>query len=377
MPNQSIIDALMGTWPARLGMGMLQGAMAPGRAYQSTPANPVTTEQMVEPAANLAGLAMTGAMPFGVRNAVGMGIKAYHGSPYDFDKFELSKIGTGEGAQSYGHGLYYAENPAVARDYRTRLAPGTPDNIPPDAQAIAKYQKDWDELVKQRQIAAGAEGRGDTSAIDAQMDAVHKQMMNDTMSRNPNLFGRMYEVNINAKPEQFLDWDKPLNQQSPQVRAGLEKTFQTLGWNPKGINTTLDELAGGGFGGSGGGVYNLVNAWSKQSEPAAAAALREAGIPGIRYLDQGSRNMAMLKVEPHEFLNGQQGFKVNGPQGDMFFDTAPEAQAYVNKFNAQPTSNYVVFNPDIVDILKKYGLAGAMPFGIGAMPFGTGNEQQQ
>ena len=150
-----------------------------------------------------------------------------------------------------------------------------------------------------------------------------------------------------------------------------------MGWNPKGINTTLDELAGGGFGGSGGGVYNLVNAWSKQSEPAAAAALREAGIPGIRYLDQGSRNMAMLKVEPHEFLNGQQGFKVNGPQGDMFFDTAPEAQAYVNKFNAQPTSNYVVFNPDIVDILKKYGLAGAMPFGIGAMPFGTGNEQQQ
>ena len=102
MPNQSLIDALMGTWPARLGMGMLQGAMAPGRAYQSTPDNPVTTEQMIDPAANLAGLAMTGAMPFGVRNAVGMGIKAYHGSPYDFDRFDLSKIGTGEGAQSYG-----------------------------------------------------------------------------------------------------------------------------------------------------------------------------------------------------------------------------------------------------------------------------------
>jgi hypothetical protein len=81
MPDQSLIDALMGSWPARLGMGMLQGAMAPGRAYQSTPDNPVTTEQMIDPAANLAGLAMTGAMPFGVRNAVGMGIKAYHGSP--------------------------------------------------------------------------------------------------------------------------------------------------------------------------------------------------------------------------------------------------------------------------------------------------------
>ena len=38
------------------------------------------------------------------------GIRAYHGSPHDFDKFDLSKIGTGEGAQAYGHGLYFAEN---------------------------------------------------------------------------------------------------------------------------------------------------------------------------------------------------------------------------------------------------------------------------
>ena len=42
------------------------------------------------------------------------GIRAYHSSPHDFDKFDLSKIGTGEGAQVYGHGLYFAENPAVS-----------------------------------------------------------------------------------------------------------------------------------------------------------------------------------------------------------------------------------------------------------------------
>src|SRR5215471_5241978 len=33
------------------------------------------------------------------------GIKAFHGSPHDFDKFSMAKIGTGEGAQAYGHGL--------------------------------------------------------------------------------------------------------------------------------------------------------------------------------------------------------------------------------------------------------------------------------
>jgi hypothetical protein len=43
------------------------------------------------------------------------GIRAYHGSPHDFDRFDLNKIGTGEGAQAYGHGLYFAENEGVAR----------------------------------------------------------------------------------------------------------------------------------------------------------------------------------------------------------------------------------------------------------------------
>jgi hypothetical protein len=33
-------------------------------------------------------------------------IRAYHGSPHNFDRFSLDKIGTGEGAQAYGHGLY-------------------------------------------------------------------------------------------------------------------------------------------------------------------------------------------------------------------------------------------------------------------------------
>ena len=31
-------------------------------------------------------------------------IKVFHGSPHKFDKFDFSKIGTGEGAQAYGHG---------------------------------------------------------------------------------------------------------------------------------------------------------------------------------------------------------------------------------------------------------------------------------
>lgn len=45
-------------------------------------------------------------------------IKAWHGTAYDFERFEDKAIGSGEGAQVYGHGHYLAENPDVARDYR-------------------------------------------------------------------------------------------------------------------------------------------------------------------------------------------------------------------------------------------------------------------
>lgn len=45
----------------------------------------------------------------------------YHGSPYQFDRFTLSHIGSGEGAQAHGWGLYFALSRAVAEGYRKRL----------------------------------------------------------------------------------------------------------------------------------------------------------------------------------------------------------------------------------------------------------------
>jgi hypothetical protein len=53
------------------------------------------------------------------------GAIVWHGSPHKFDKFDSSKIGTGEGAQAYGHGLYLAESPDVAGSYKTALT-GSP-----------------------------------------------------------------------------------------------------------------------------------------------------------------------------------------------------------------------------------------------------------
>lgn len=75
--------------------------------------------------------AWIGMNPLGRAAAGGLGLGsaligqvAYHGSPHLFEKFAMSKIGTGEGSQAFGHGLYFAENPKVAEQYATKLLVG-------------------------------------------------------------------------------------------------------------------------------------------------------------------------------------------------------------------------------------------------------------
>lgn len=43
---------------------------------------------------------------------------AWHGSPYDFDEFDLGSIGGGLGTQAFGWGLYFTENKNVAEKYK-------------------------------------------------------------------------------------------------------------------------------------------------------------------------------------------------------------------------------------------------------------------
>lgn len=74
----------------------------------------------------LSGLGNTALAAIGVVPGVGdvaakgirKGIRAYHGSPYDFEKFSLDRVGSGEGAQAQGHGLYFTESQRLASAYR-------------------------------------------------------------------------------------------------------------------------------------------------------------------------------------------------------------------------------------------------------------------
>jgi hypothetical protein len=49
-------------------------------------------------------------------------VDAWHGSPFQFDKFTTEKIGTGEGAQAFGWGLYFTDLESIAINYAEILA---------------------------------------------------------------------------------------------------------------------------------------------------------------------------------------------------------------------------------------------------------------
>lgn len=48
--------------------------------------------------------------------------QAFHGSPYDFERFDHTFMGTGEGAQAFGWGTYVTEVNGIARSYAEKLS---------------------------------------------------------------------------------------------------------------------------------------------------------------------------------------------------------------------------------------------------------------
>jgi hypothetical protein len=48
----------------------------------------------------------------------------YHGSPYQFDKFDINRIGSGDGLSKFGHGLYFTDNIDMAVYYAKELTKG-------------------------------------------------------------------------------------------------------------------------------------------------------------------------------------------------------------------------------------------------------------
>lgn len=205
-------------------------------------------------------------------------INAYHGSPHRFDKFSSERIGTGEGAQAYGKGLYFAENERVGKSYR-------------DAALLKVDGKDFDELNHKHVAASAVHDTGSResaiASIEAQLPnispaydgAYRTRLMRalGALKRNEPLpgieqGGAVYSVTINADKEDMIGWDTQLKKQDPKIAKAVS---EILGIDARNYN--------------GREAYNEIGMKLGRDLDAANAALLKKGIVGIHYLDQVSR----------------------------------------------------------------------------------------
>jgi hypothetical protein len=223
--------------------------------------------------------ALMNVMPGGL-----LGATVWHGSPHRFAKFDASKIGTGEGAQAYGHGLYLAEAPEVAASYQKALSSG---KVTPPTAANAAEKDILDVAAYRAQQLGGDLTQGlqymERNTADSKRVALIRQLMMRTQKDGGNL----YKVDLpDPMIARMLDWDKPLSQQ-PAVLKALEKHpvmgKESPGW--KGAPAGQWERAMSSPSRTGEWLYRELG----DNSAAQTEAARAAGIPGIRYLDGGSR----------------------------------------------------------------------------------------
>lgn len=178
---------------------------------------------------------------------------AFHGSPHKFEKFTTQKIGTGEGAQAYGWGMYFAGNKEVAQFYR------------------------------------------------------------DKLSKKQGTDGRLYTVDV-PEDDQYLDWDKELADQpqavkdallkmSPKLRDEIVNHFEEDGEDLRDGLTEAYEVRGKD-------LYSFIKKLAEEGLPTgiehtnpaadpnitdakevASKYLHSLGIPGIKFLDNRSRRV--------------------------------------------------------------------------------------
>lgn len=285
-------------------------------------------------------------LPGGKRKPTMAELDVYHGTPHTLPaeegaplgRFRSEKIGTGEGAQAYGYGLYFAESPGVAKDYQNVLASprnmvadkrgvyiipspmgngkymlgtrseigkavGTAgdavqfiytDNEFPNLASAIKFAKKKGILNKDerpRLSMIGEDGKYIPISKSSDVDSPEYEQF---IASDP---GSLYKVDLpDAKIEQMLDWDKPISQQ-PAMQKAFTKFWKGLSKDER-AQAVYEEF----------GDYDLADQMAKSpgevrgrlaytlmthhfgDQAAASDFLRQQGVPGIKYLDAGSRS---------------------------------------------------------------------------------------
>jgi hypothetical protein len=271
-------------------------------------------------------------------------LDVYHGTPHTLPptsrnplgEFDASKIGTGEGAQAYGYGIYTAEARKTGERYRSQLAPEriasdlntkmrfvqvgekpiNPDTFDVDVSQelidaaksgkkeflnFANQKKSrWEQLAKDESYKFQPYAEEKVKAYDDLIKEAEKSGVKYTGA------GNLYKIDLpDEKIATMMDWDKPLSQQSAQVKEalkGIEKDLPTIPDFDLKKWMETDPLAS---------TWHNVLARDLKVEPSKISELlQNKGVAGIKYLDELSRS-TKYKGDSAYFYAGQD-FKENG-----------------------------------------------------------------
>jgi hypothetical protein len=244
-------------------------------------------------------------------------LEGYQGSPHKFEptpdnplgELDSSKIGTGEGAQAYGHGHYIAESRKVGEGYRKALSTFnttidgealTPKH-PQFSAAMFIAANGYDNALRQAQEALNSGFVDKTAGAKAVADIQSLKSAKISQSQG----GHLYTLDLpDEMIDRMLDWDKPLSEQPKAVQQITQQLRELPGdpynleryFNPKNPNKgplgqdvyraiaehfEKDDAAWQALGKTPHETTNIYDAASRYAA--------QLGIPGIRYLDAGSR----------------------------------------------------------------------------------------
>lgn len=283
--------------------------------------------------------------------------RAFHGSPYDFDKFSTEKIGTGEGAQAYGYGLYFTDKKEIADYYRKQLEPGRgaqPRDIAarihqslPESLSDAEKVEATVRELQRRKADSDPTSQNFLFTMDEAIKAV----------RAGQHRGRTYEVELAPKEDEYLLWDKPLKHQSEKVQQAFKQDRPHIGMHITGEAAYLgykDSMA----------LRLEVSPRHNAAAKAASDYFHSLGIRGIKFLDQGSR---WADLNQNKRVAEERVAELKQREKETGFSHRHEIEKLEKEISElKPSYNYVIFSDKDVEIVQQPQFAREFQLGLPA-----------
>lgn len=296
----------------RLGKNPMEILTALREARQKFMSGPFAASQM---------LAENISVPRVPRPNVMRELDVYHGTPHRFPptpnnplgEFDASKIGTGEGAQAYGHGIYLAENPRVAGEYQKmeanvlqspvrtfkgqELQAGSPEYHAAtlvDSMGLNKARKEVANWIATADPRMTREVEGWKQTLNTLNAATGKSDFKATASK-----GALYKADLpDEMIDRMLDWDKRISDQPDIIKAAWQswqqsKEAQKLKkqlMNQGRSQTEVEKMFANPTGQTmHGWIYEGYGSAEGGEKPKVAKFLQSQGVLGVKYEDAGSR----------------------------------------------------------------------------------------